>query len=79
MKTLTETVFVLQYINDSFKIQQVRLGSILPFDDNLFFVHGSMFKTADGLDYDRIDDVCKKLTQLLKKAPDLQKNYPSVG
>lgn len=73
LKTLTETVFVLQYVNDSFKIQQVRLGSILPFDDNLFFVHGSMFKTADGLDYDRIDDVCKKLTAAAEKAPDLQK------
>lgn len=73
LKTLTETVFVLQYVNDSFKIQQVRLGSILPFDDNLFFVHGSMFKTVDGLDYDRIDDVCKKLTAAAEKAPDLQK------
>lgn len=46
---------------------------ILPFDDNLFFVHGSMFKTVDGLDYDRIDDVCKKLTAAAEKAPDLQK------
>ena len=32
-----------------------------------------MFKTVDGLDYDRIDDVCKKLTAAAEKAPDLQK------
>lgn len=54
-------------------IYENKLVFILPFDDNLFFVHGSMFKTVDGLDYDRIDDVCKKLTAAAEKAPDLQK------
>ena len=54
-------------------IYENKLVFILPFDDNLFFVHGSMFKTVDGLDYDRVDDVCKKLTAAAEKAPDLQK------